>query len=29
MVDQIQQQTDARWQKLLKKCGMTQSAKTA
>ena len=29
MVDQIQQQTDARWQKLLKKCGMTQPAKTA
>jgi len=29
MVDQIQQQTDARWQKLLKKCGITQPAKTA
>ncbi len=29
MVDQIQQQTDARWQRLLKKCGMTQPAKTA
>jgi pyruvate ferredoxin oxidoreductase beta subunit len=29
MVDQIQQQTDARWQKLLKKCGITQPPKTA
>jgi len=29
MVDQIQQQTDTRWQRLLKKCGMTQPPKTA
>ena len=29
MVDQIQQQTDARWQRLLKKCGITQPPKTA
>ena len=29
IVDQIQQQTDARWQKLLKKCGITQPSKAA
>lgn len=29
LVDEIQKQTDARWQRLLKKCGMTQPAKTA
>ena len=29
MLDEIQQITDMRWQKLLKKCGMTQPAKAA
>jgi pyruvate ferredoxin oxidoreductase beta subunit len=29
LVDEIQKQTDARWQRLLKKCSMTQPAKTA
>jgi pyruvate ferredoxin oxidoreductase beta subunit len=29
LVDEIQKRTDARWQRLLKKCGMTQPAKTA
>jgi len=29
MIEEIQQQTDARWHRLLKKCGMTQPAKTA
>jgi pyruvate ferredoxin oxidoreductase beta subunit len=29
MLDEIQQTTDAKWNKLLKKCGVTQPAKTA
>jgi pyruvate ferredoxin oxidoreductase beta subunit len=29
MLDEIQQITDMRWQKLLKKCGITQPAKAA
>jgi len=28
MLEEIQRQTDAKWQKLLKRCGMTQQAKT-
>jgi pyruvate ferredoxin oxidoreductase beta subunit len=29
MLDEIQRTTDERWNKLLKKCGMTQPAKAA
>jgi pyruvate ferredoxin oxidoreductase beta subunit len=29
MLDEIQQTTDAKWNKLLKKCGVTQPAKAA